>query len=134
MNFCDWHNAVIPDGERYCFQCRRIVDDSNDPEHLDAKSWTKRSILSHMWHHDDGLYYTSRTTKNDLVRWHQNTHERLMKTLDLVEEHARSGFLQRLRDAGCTRSAHELITIEDAWIDDHIERHHRGDEVVKRCS
>jgi hypothetical protein len=94
-------------------------------EHLDARNWTKQTILSHLFAEDRGFYYTSGTTKAAMIRGHQDVHrlasERRARLLALGDTIAylRTVFGCRLDDSGFACS-------DDKWIADHIKNHETG--------
>lgn len=100
-------------------------------EHLDAKTWTKQTILGHLFAEDRGYYYTSGTTKAAMIRGHQDVHrlasERRARLLALGDTIAylRTTFGCRLDDSGFACS-------DDEWMADHIRNHETGNDLGGR--
>lgn len=100
-------------------------------EHLDAKNWTKDTILSHLFADDRGYYFTARTTKRDMVNDHHRRHVAAHE--GRVNLAARAGIIDYLRSAfGCRVTDDNFSHADDEWIADHIRRHETGDDLGGR--
>lgn len=50
--------------------------DWDEANHVDPKSWTKKTITRHLYSHDRTFYFTSSDTKRELVEAHARFHSK----------------------------------------------------------
>ena len=100
-------------------------------DHLDPKEWTKKTLLGHLFADDNGYYYTSDTTKQDMVNGHNRRHA--TEYQGRVTLAARAGVIAHLRDTyGCRMDDDGFAFATDAWVADHVRNHETGNDLGGR--
>jgi hypothetical protein len=109
------------------------VDPAELAAHLDARGWTKDTIIRHLAEAHGGTYITARTTKRGEVEHHKSCHEMEAERAATFVRRWIMGTIIGLREGfGCRLDDGGFATADDEWMREHIGYHEDGNDLGGR--